>query len=153
MTLEFETITRAQAVDYTEWTYESPYDFYNFPESERHVEVAGMLDGASKTFAVVSEGEFIAVLSFGEDGQVRGGCYDDRYQDTGIALRPNLTGKGHGENVLRAGLLFGAEQFGFTRFRVTVAAFNQRALHVYNRIGFKEQQRFLVSPTKASSLS
>jgi hypothetical protein len=63
--------------------------------------------------------------------------------DTGGGLRPDLTGKGLGVELVRKGLEFGAGRYGVKRFRVTVAAFNQRALKVCRRVGFVEQQRFL----------
>lgn len=143
MELVFKPIIREQAVEYSNWKYEAPYDLYNISDTDRQVEIDGMLKVPNTTFAIVSGGELIGVRSFGEDGKVRGGSYDEQYQDTGGALRPNLTGKGLGEEVMRAGLAFGREELGFTQFRVTVAAFNQRALTVCKRVEFKEKQRFL----------
>lgn len=148
MELTFRPITRDQAQEYTEWEYRAPYDLYNIPVSERCLEIEEMLKEANRTFAVVSNGDFVGIRSFGKDGRVSGGVYDDRFQDTGGALRPDLTGKGLGETLLSAGLHFGSERFGFGHFRVTVASFNQRALTVCERVGFKEQQRFLRNPDK-----
>jgi len=142
MNLEFTPITHDQAIECVRWRYEAPYDLYDIPEADRQLEIDGMLDKNSKTFAVSSEGEFIGVRSFGADGKVAGGTYDDGYQDTGGALRPDMTAKGLGEEVLRAGLRFGTQRFSFSRFRVTVAAFNQRALKVCRRVGFIDGQRF-----------
>lgn len=144
MSLDFAPITRKQAEECVRWCYETPYDLYNIPESDRLVEIAGMLDRANQTFAVISEGEFIGIRSFGADARVRGGNYEDEaYQDTGGALRPDLTGKGMGEGILRAGLQFGTKEFGFTKFRVAIAGFNQRAVKVCQRVGFVERSRFL----------
>lgn len=145
MNLEFKAITRAQAADYAGWQYPVPYDLYNIPEEEQEIEIEGMLDRNSRAFAVLLAGEFIGVRSFGNDGRVEGGIYDEDYRDTGGALRPDLTGKGLGEEVLRAGLAFGAGMFGFHRYRVTVAGFNQRALKVCRRVGFEEKHRFIRS--------
>ena len=142
MNLEFTPITRDQAIECAGWQYESPYDLYNILEGDRPIEIEGMLGRSSKTFAVFSKGEFIGVRSFGDDGKVEGGAYDEAYQDTGGALRPDMTAKGLGEGVLRAGLQFGIHRFNFSRFRVTVAAFNQRALKVCRRVGFIERERF-----------
>ena len=112
-------MTLDRAMECVGWRYEPPYDLYNIPEAEREIEIAGMLDRSSRTFAVLSEGEFIGIRSFGEDGRVEGGVYPDGYQDTGGALRPDMTAKGLGEGIIRAGLQFGARRFGFSRFRVT----------------------------------
>ena len=142
MNLEFTPITREQAIECVEWRYEAPYDLYNVPETEKRIEIDGMLGEGSKTFAVLKDGAFIGTRSFGDDGKVEGGEYDDAYQDTGGALKPEWTSKGLGEGILRAGLEFGSRKFGFSRYRVTVAAFNERALKVCRRVGFVERQRF-----------
>ncbi len=152
MDLTFKAITRDQAIEYTKWKYEPPYDLYNFSEAERQAEIEGMMKEQDTTFAVISDGVLVGVRSFGEDGKVRGGSYDNRYQDTGGALRPDLVGKGLGEEIMRAGLAFGAEELGFRRYRVTVAAFNQRALTVCKRVGFTEKQRFFRDTDKREFL-
>ena len=143
MNLEFTPSTREQAIECVRWAYEAPYDLYNVREADRQVEIEGMLDRENHAYAVSSEDQFIGIRSFGEDGRVTGGAYDDVYQDTGGALRPDMTAKGFGEEVLRAGLQFGTRALGFTKFRVAVAAFNERALKVCRRVGFVERQRFL----------
>lgn len=143
MNFDFAPITREQAMECVRWRYEAPYDLYNIGEGDREVEIEGMLDRGNKCFAVLNGGDFIGIRSFGNDGRVAGGDYDDAYQDTGGALRPDLTSKGLGEEVLRAGLQFGAGRFGFPAYRVTVAAFNQRALKICQRVGFLERQRFI----------
>lgn len=142
MNLEFVPISRAQAVECVRWRYEAPYDLYNLSEDARKIELEAMLDQKNMCFAVSAGGEFIGVRSFGDDGKVEGGDYDDEYQDTGGALKPEMTSKGLGEEVLRAGLQFGARRFGFFKYRVTVASFNERALKVCQRVGFVERQRF-----------
>lgn len=142
MNISFKPVNRSQANEYVSWQYPDPYSIYNFQESDKAYEVECMLKEDSKSFAVFNEEEFVGVRSFGDDGKVPGGTYDNEYQDTGGALRPDLTGKGLGERVIRAGLTFGANRFGFDRYRVTVAAFNERALTVCKRIGFTESLRF-----------
>ena len=47
-----------------------------------------------------------------------------------------------GEEMIRKGLEFGSHRYGSNRFRVTVAAFNERALKVCRWIGFREVHRF-----------
>ncbi|HEY7358813.1 MAG TPA: GNAT family N-acetyltransferase [Ktedonobacterales bacterium] len=60
----------------------------------------------------------------------------DRTVTIGLALRPDLTGKGYGLAFVEAGLAFGKQWFAPARFRLTVAAFNERAIKVYLRAGF-----------------
>src|SRR5204863_514838 len=58
--------------------------------------------------------------------------------DYGLGLRPDLTGRGLGLDFFRAGLEFGRERFRPALVRLHVAAFNERAVKVYERAGFRE---------------
>jgi [ribosomal protein S18]-alanine N-acetyltransferase len=140
--LSFEPMSVGYAREIAFWRYEAPYRIYEHDESEREAAVEYLTDKKNQVFAVLSEGELIGFRSFGPDGQVPGGEYTDDYLDTGGGLRPDLTGRGLGMKVLEQGLRFGAARFGTERFRVKIAAFNERALKVSRRLGFKEIQRF-----------
>ncbi len=124
------------------WKYKAPYDVYGYSESDCEKTVTYLMNDANSFFAVISEGNLIGFRSFGKDGRVLGGSYDDFYLDTGGGLRPDLTGKGIGEEVIRMGLEFGSTQFQTEHFRVTIAAFNERAIIVCKRLGFIEDHKF-----------
>jgi ribosomal-protein-alanine N-acetyltransferase len=53
-----------------------------------------------------------------------------------------LTGSGRGLSFLLAGLEFAREQYAPTQFRLMVAAFNQRAIRVYERAGFRRGESY-----------
>jgi len=143
MRLQFSTLSRAQAEEVVRWRYEPPYHVYNIAEDDHQATVEQFFsDQGSQFFAVLRDGELTAVWSFGKDGQVEGGEYNDIYLDMGGALRPDFTGQGLGEEVVRQGVEFGQEEFERERFRVTIADFNERAKTVYRRVGFKERGRF-----------
>ena len=93
------------------WHYEPPYDIYDMANDG----AAYLSDAGNRIYAGLRGSELIAVRSFGADGQVEGGSYDDSYLDTGGALRPDLTGRGLGEEIVRRGLAFGCAQFGTER--------------------------------------
>ena len=57
--------------------------------------------------------------------------------EVGLGLRPDLTGRGLGAEYLDAGLELARRQFGLARFRLYVATFNERAIRVYERAGFR----------------
>ncbi len=62
--------------------------------------------------------------------------------EIGLGLRPDLTGRGFGESFLRTCLRFASAALGATSYTLAVAAFNQRAITVYERAGFQEVERF-----------
>ena len=63
--------------------------------------------------------------------------------DYGLGLRPDLTGKGSGSDFVRAGLDFAQSQFSPKTIQLHVAAFNKRAIKVYQRIGFREVEHYM----------
>ena len=65
----------------------------------------------------------------------------DNVVDVGIGLRPELTGHGLGESFLRAQLDYATSQWSPATFRLFVAAWNGRAIRLYERLGFSEVGR------------
>ena len=57
-------------------------------------------------------------------------------------MRPDLTERGLGAEFLRAGLRFAREVYSPPAFRLTVAAFNRRAIRAYERAGFETVETF-----------
>jgi RimJ/RimL family protein N-acetyltransferase len=131
-------MTAAYAADILTWRYPPPYDCYDVTDGDPGY----YLDLAGGFFAVLSDGAFIGFRSFGPDGRVPGGTYDDDALDTGGGLRPELTGRGLGRPVIKAGLAFGRARFTPRAFRITVASCNTRALRVVTSLGFRPASRF-----------
>lgn len=65
-----------------------------------------------------------------------------RVAEIGLGLRPDLTGHGLGESFVCACLRFAAAALGVQSYTLAVAAFNRRAITVYERAGFEEVERF-----------
>ena len=131
-------MTPAYADDIVRWQYQPPYDCYDMTRANP----AFIADPASGFFALVGRDELIGFRSFGVDGQVPAGDYDDLALDTGGGLRPDLTGRGLGRLAIATGLEFGRREFAPPAFRVTVASFNERALRVVRSLGFRDVSRF-----------
>ena len=79
-------------------------------------------------------GELVGFLAFNKV---------ERGLDLGLGLRPDLTGRGLGLGFVNAGLEFAKSQFSPKVIQLRVAAFNERAIKVYKRVGFIEVERFL----------
>jgi ribosomal-protein-alanine N-acetyltransferase len=131
-------MTAEYAADIVTWRYPPPYDCYDMTSADPGF----MLDPESEFFALVADGELAGFRSFGADGQVPGGAYDDSALDTGGGLRPSLTGRGLGRTAILTGLEFGRRRFAPAAFRVTVASFNSRALRVVTSLGFRPVSSF-----------
>ena len=139
-------MTADHAADVVTWRYPAPYDCYDMTSADP----AFLTDPASGFFALVDDGALIGFRSFGADGQVPGGPYDDSALDTGGGLRPELTGQGLGRAAIGTGLEFGRERFAPAAFRVTIATFNVRAQRVVTALGFRNVGQFAATTTGAS---
>ena len=59
----------------------------------------------------------------------------------GLGLAPALTGRSLGAGFVRAGLAFARSQWDVVCFSLEVAAFNRRAIAVYEQLGFVEMAK------------
>lgn len=129
------------AAEMTGWRYPEPYQSYDFTGADP----AYFTDPANGFHALVDDAnKLLGFRSFGPDGRVPGGTYDDSALDTGGGLRPDLTGlgRGLGRQAILTGLTYGRERFHPAAFRVTVAAHNTRARHVVESLGFEHTATF-----------
>lgn len=131
-------MTKTYAADIVTWHYAPPYETYDMTVEDP----AKLVDASSCYFALADGDNLIGYRTFGSEGQVPGGAYDDSALDTGGGLRPELTGKGLGREAISTGLSFGRQQFAPPAFRVTVATFNIRAQRVVTSLGFHNIGRF-----------
>ncbi|HEX6953033.1 MAG TPA: GNAT family protein [Gaiellaceae bacterium] len=116
------------------WHYEPPYDFYDLASDP--ADAAEMRDPARAS-------HFRAVLTDSGD-RLDAFWYfdwDDDVVEVGIGLRPDLTGRGNGESFLRAQLDYASRSWQPHTFRLFVAAWNERAIRLYERLGFREVGR------------
>lgn len=128
------------ANEIAEWRYEFPYEWYDTAADPHRVELFVNPARREGLRAVVDErGELVGFFNFvREGGEVR----------IGLGMRPDLTGRGLAQPFIQAGLEYAGLQWEPLRFRLWVAAWNERALRAYRRAGFREvphaeQSRFV----------
>jgi [ribosomal protein S18]-alanine N-acetyltransferase len=138
---KFHLIDRNSVRAILNWRYEPPYDLYNYLEED--VTLQYFLSPQNNFYKIVKEnGELIGYCSFGQDGQVLGGDYSYEALDIGMGIRPDLTGQGKGFEYANAVLNFAENLFNPKAFRVTITAFNKRALRLWQKLEFEHQQSF-----------
>lgn len=130
------------------WKYEPPYSLYNMLDDSAGTEdIEELMDGSY--FSVrTAEGELAGFFCYGRNAQVGGGVelgyyLDGTALDIGLGLRPDLTGAGKGLAFLQAGMKFAQGTYNAKRFRLSVAAFNLRAIALYKKAGFLPGQSFV----------
>ena len=136
----FRQMDDADANRVAGWRYEPPYDFYDSDADPE--DLAELLDPQSREgvyFSVLDRrGDLVGFFQF-EKG--------DETVDVGLGLRPDLTGGGIGMGFCPAGLefargRFAPRRFAPRRFTLSVAAPNERAIRVYERVGFRRGEGF-----------
>jgi [ribosomal protein S18]-alanine N-acetyltransferase len=133
------------AADILGWKYEEPYDFYN---NELTEEALRELLNGSYHAVVSEENQLIGFYCTGRSAQVPAGdqfhaYHNGDYVDIGLGMRPELTGKRLGF-AFCSFIIHTIQSFqGNKPLRLTVAKFNQRAIHLYKKHGFTRQKEFV----------
>jgi ribosomal-protein-alanine N-acetyltransferase len=143
MSFTFRPLDEQSARTILQWKYEAPYDIYNLSSSDPEDTVRYLLDPQNAFYGIHGQqGQLEAYCSFGPDGQVSGGDYSIPALDIGLGLHPDLTGQGYGSDYARAVIQFAHSTYSPEQLRVTIAAFNGRAMRVWEKAGFQRVQRF-----------
>ena len=124
------------------WRYAPPYDFYNNtlnPETLKE-----LLEGSY--YIVLDEDKLVGFFCIGNSAKVpignQFGAYSENLIDIGIGMKPELTGQGYGFTFFSLILDHIQEQFKDAPIRLTVATFNRRAIHLYEKLGFVKKMQF-----------
>ncbi|MBP2001356.1 RimJ/RimL family protein N-acetyltransferase [Paenibacillus shirakamiensis] len=143
------SLTQASAI--LTWKYEIPYERYNMSSSyeihENSEDIEEMMDGTYYSVSTSNQG-LVGFFCYGRNAQVPKGVQQGLYLeeeclDIGLGLSPDLTGKGHGFQFLKAGLQFAQSHYDASAFRLTVATFNERAIALYRKSGFEPGATFM----------
>ncbi|HJF33244.1 MAG TPA: GNAT family N-acetyltransferase [Sporosarcina psychrophila] len=125
------------------WKYDPPYDFYN---NEHDAEAVEELLENNYTVVVDQNRELIGFFCAGSAAQVplgaNVGAYKEDIIDIGLGMMPTLTGKGNGFTFFSFVIESLYKKYGVVPVRLTVAKFNQRAIHLYEQFGFVKEKEF-----------
>ena len=143
MQLLVRNLTEEYAKQILNWKYEAPYDFYNNEETSESLNE--LLE--TPYYAVLNQDhELVGFFCIGSAAQVpfgsTVGAYNEDMRDIGIGMNPALTGQGNGAHFFSFILSYIQETYQLDAIRLTVANFNQRAIHLYTKLGFVKKVEF-----------
>ncbi len=123
------------ANDIADWHYEGVYSFYDMA-ADAH-DLMDTKNGRDIIKAVLNEdAELVGWAAFyTENDEFRLSLY----------LRPDLTGQGLGEEFVAECVNYAISHYQLTKhtIKLAVALFNQRAIKVYQRVGFIETNKII----------
>jgi ribosomal-protein-alanine N-acetyltransferase len=122
-------LTQADAEALAAWRYPGEYAFYDFTADPDDLSLLLDPQRRGDTFHAAD----------GEDGRLGGFFQVEPGPDgveLGLGLRPDLCGHGLGEGFTHLGIGLVRQMHGDMRITLAVAAFNRRAITVYERCGF-----------------
>jgi ribosomal-protein-alanine N-acetyltransferase len=134
-TFHVRPFTREDADAIATWKYDGPYAFYDSDADDD--DLAMILDPQNwedMYYAAEDDrGQLVGFFQFERDGDT---------VEIGLGLRPDLTGRGLGLSFIQVGLAFAQSRYAPKTFRLAVAAFNLRAITVYERAGFRRTRTY-----------
>ena len=134
----FRPMSQADAEEIACWHYPQPFDFYDSAADAN--DLAELLSPERRGDAYVSVEDEAGDLA---------GFFQFKHRpeaiEIGLGLNPARTGRGLGGAFLDAGLREARSRFGKTRVVLAVATFNQRAIKVYERAGFRRVRVYMHS--------
>lgn len=136
MEYNFNIISQQQAENIaSNWHYEGKYSFYDFAADEEDLaELLNPQERVDKYYIVKKGDEEIGFFYFGNA---------DDSVDIGLGMKPELTGRGMGLDFLKAGLSYAISKYNPEEITLSVATFNERAINVYKKAGFKSVETFM----------
>lgn len=138
----FSPMTRPAAERIDGWASPAPHDFYDLSADPEDREP--FLDPETwpdRKYAVREAGgdrSLVGFFSFTPESD-DGGCESVA---VGLGMAPHRTGAGEGARFVTAGIAFAQGKFDPAEATLGVAAFNERAIRVYEQVDFEETGRF-----------
>jgi RimJ/RimL family protein N-acetyltransferase len=143
MKIKYRPADEKSAREFVQWKYESPYDVYNCPPEDVEKAIQYNIDPVNNLYSMFNQNEeLIGYCSYGRDAQVPGGDYSEEALDIGMMIKPELTGQGMGAAYAEEVIRNGVNKYEPKKLRVTIAAFNKRAMRTWEKNGFQQAQSF-----------
>ncbi len=135
MKYTFQPLSQQQAEDIAEWQYDGDYAFYDMTaDLEDLQQFLNPDERKDAYYAVFTSGELIGFYCFHK--------VSENTVDIGLGMKPDYTGAGKGAEFVQAGLDFATGRYKPEKMTLAVAAFNKRALRVYQKTGFQITEKF-----------
>jgi len=142
--ISYRPVDETSAREFVGWQYDPPYNIYNCPPDQFEKIVQYNIDSENNVYAMFNErDELDGYCSYGRDAQVPGGDYSAEALDIGMMIKPELTGQGLGTTFAEEVTRNGVHKYSPKILRVTIAAFNKRAMRVWEKNGFQQTQTFI----------
>ncbi|WP_346929064.1 GNAT family N-acetyltransferase [Clostridium sp.] len=135
MKLEFRVPTKSDVDDILTWKYDGIYSFYDNDIQKEKMEWIESFVDSDDNFSI-----------YNDNNKLVGNCsfyYIEEFFCVGLQMRPELTGKGFGIEFAKSIIDFGREKYKLNYIDLTVAKFNDRAIKVYEKLGFKVIDEFV----------
>lgn len=131
--IQIRLMNQREAIEIAdEWKYPQPYDFYDMTaDLEDYEEITDPVSRGKHYYSVLKNHNLIGF--FGVFPKESG----ENEIELGLGLKPDLTGKGLGKNFVTTILQYIKEEHSSVKVWLSVADFNQRAIKLYERVGFK----------------
>ncbi len=134
MKYQFKKMTFSDAKEIASWKYKGylkdiymePY-FKNYNKNSKELKGPGNCDG----YAVYSGYDLVGLFEY---------YHKDNIIEIGLALKPELAGKGLSKEFILEGIKFGIETFDYQGefIQLSVDIRNEEAYYAYMKVGFKE---------------
>lgn len=129
-----------EANEIINWRYDGIYSYYDIEEHEEEYLYK------TNYYSSWDEKGVSGFFCTGYEATIDTECefsYDDEYLDIAFGLRPDLCGKGLGEDYIRSIMEYLNKEKDYESFRLTVGSFNSRAIKLYKKLGFKILKRVI----------
>lgn len=151
--LVIHKMNESYAIRILGWNYNPPYDFYNNEMTDESLKE--LLNG--NYYVVVNrQNHLVGFFCIGESAQVpfgkQRGAYDESFIDVGLGMHPEETGHGNGYNFCSFIISNIQKEYKNIPIRLTVANFNKRAIHLYEKLGFVKRDEFVTKDYSFSTM-